>query len=82
MDNYQLTDIEKLLEELLIGFLVTSKVEKVPGLIIGLTLRTPKQQLEMCQYLSDNPEATEAEIIAAAERVARGPAPSLLNDAD
>ena len=58
-------------EELLIDYLRTSKAEKSTGVIVMLQLKERSKQLEMCQFLSDNPEATDEEIAAASNRIAR-----------
>ena len=66
------------LEALLTDYLTISKAECSTGLIVFLLLKTEQQRLEMCRFLKDNPEASEREIIVAADKILQGPAPSLL----
>lgn len=66
MDNRSLTE----LEELLIDFLLTSNATKGTGAKVSLALQEENQQLEMCQFLSDNPEASDDEILQMALRIA------------
>ena len=60
-----------LLEKTLIGYLKLSKASKGKGALAFLMLDSDKQMLEMCEYLSKNPNATEPEILATAERIAK-----------
>ena len=57
-------------EELLIDYLLLSKATQGTGVMISIMLKEHHQQLKMCRYLSDNPEATEEEIVAMAEKIA------------
>ena len=59
------------IEQLLIGFLSTSKAPKGTQAIAFLLLDKEDQQLEMCCYLSENPDATEQEIMEMAYKIAR-----------
>ena len=58
-------------EELLIDYLRTSKAETSTAVIVMLQLKERSKQLKMCHFLSDNPEATDEEIAAASNRIAR-----------
>ena len=58
-------------EELLVDYLTLSKATKGTGLMVSLTLKERSQQLKMCRYLSENPEATDEEIIAMAKQIAK-----------
>ena len=60
-----------LIEKTLIGFLKTSKASKGKSALVFLMLDSDKQMLKMCRYLSENPEATEQEILASAEKIAK-----------
>ena len=62
----QLTEIE----QLLIDYLLTSNATKGTGAMVSLMLQEEKQQLEMCRFLSKNPEATEQEIMEMAQKIA------------
>ena len=69
--KYEHTDFSSLLEKILIGYLKLSKVSKGKGAIVFLMMDTDAQMMEMCQFLKNNPEATESEILARAERIAK-----------
>lgn len=58
------------IEQLLMGFLSTSKAPKGTQVIAFLLLDKEEQQLEMCSYLSENPDATEPEIMEMAHIIA------------
>ena len=62
----QLTEIE----QLLIDYLLTSNATKGTGAMVSLMLQEENQQLEMCRFLSKNPEATEDEILKMAQQIA------------
>ena len=57
------------IEELLIDYLLTSKVTKGKAVMVALALKKRSQQLEMCKYLSENPEATEDDIMSMAQKI-------------
>ena len=57
-------------EQLLSGFLKTSNATEEDQLIAYLMAETEAQQMALCRYLADNPEASGAEILAAARRIA------------
>ena len=56
-------------EQLLIGFLKTSNAKKGTRGLSALILQEEDQQLEMCRFLSKNPDATDEEIMQAAENI-------------
>ena len=59
------------IEELMIGFLETSNAQKGTVVLTMLLLQdTEKEQLDMCTYLSENPEATDDEILRMAYKIA------------
>ena len=58
-------------EELLIDYLILSKATKGTGVMVSLTLKERPQQLKMCRFLSDNPEATDEEIMAMAQKISK-----------
>ena len=60
-----LTDIE----QLLIDFLLTSSAQASTGVKVCLILREEAQQLEMCQFLSDNPDASDEEILKMGQKI-------------
>ena len=62
-----------LIEKTLIGFLKTSKASKGKSALVFLMLDNDTQMMEMCRYLSKNPEATEAEILTTAKKIANMP---------
>ena len=66
MENtVQLTEIE----QLLIGFLATSKApEDIQAMAFILPVGD-EQRLEMCRFLSKNPEATRDEILQMAHNI-------------
>ena len=59
------------IERLLIAYLKLSNISKGNGAIVYVMLDTQEKKLEMCSYLAENPEATEKEILATAEKIAR-----------
>ena len=56
-------------EQLLIGFLTTSKAQRGTQAMAFLLLGSEEQQMEMCSYLSENPAATDKEIMEMAQRI-------------
>ena len=60
-----------LLEKTLIGYLKLSKATKGKGALVFLMLDTNAQMMEMCRFLKENPEATESEILARAEKIVK-----------
>ena len=59
------------IEELMIGFLETSNAQKGTIILTMLLLQENEQaQLEMCKYLSENPEADNYEIMKTAYKIA------------
>lgn len=50
------------IERLLSDFLLTSNASKGTRILTLLQLRAESKMLEMCQYLADNPKATDEEI--------------------
>ena len=64
--------MEKLteLEKILIGYLKTSNARARVQATTFLLLREEPQQMEMCEFLSKNEEATEQEILEQARRIA------------
>ena len=60
-----------LLEKTLIGYLKLSKVGKGKGALVFLMMDTDEQMMELCRFLNKNPEATESEILAMAERISK-----------
>ena len=61
----QITEIE----QLLIDFLRTSKAKEGTRRIVFIALKEEEQMLEMCTFLSKNPEANDKEIMATAKRI-------------
>lgn len=57
------------IEQLLIGYLMTSKASEGTRVIVFLAMKTENQMIDMCQFLSDNPEANDKEIMTAAKRI-------------
>lgn len=57
------------IEQLLIDYLLTSNATKGTGAMVSLMLQKENQQLEMCRFLSKNPEATENEILEMAHQI-------------
>lgn len=64
--------MEKLteLEKILIGYLKISNARAGVQATMFLLLREEPQQMEMCEFLSKNEEATEQEILEQARRIA------------
>ena len=58
-------------EQLLIGLLATSKAPRGIQAMVFIMLDKEEQQKEMCFYLSDNPEATDEDIVAMAKQIAK-----------
>ena len=58
------------IEQLLIGYLETSKAREPEKTLTFLALDTEDQMLKMCHYLSENENATGAEILAKAQIIA------------
>ena len=59
------------IEKLLVNYLKLSNISKGNGAIAYVMLDTQQKKFEMCCYLDENPEATEKEILAAAERISK-----------
>ncbi len=55
-------------ERLLIDFLNTSKISE--GMQAAIYMTAQGHEIEMCQFLSDNPEATGEEALAKAREIA------------
>ena len=62
-----LTEIERLL----IGYLQTYQIAEHVRVIVFLTLKTEDQKLEMCWFLKENPDTTEDQIMAEAEKISK-----------
>lgn len=60
------------LTRLLCRFLIHSSLPEIIRVAILLALDEEEQQLEMCRYLADNPEATPAEIERKAKELIDG----------
>ena len=58
------------LEEVLIGYLETSNARAGVQATAFILLREEPQQMEMCEFLSKNEDATEEEILEQARRIA------------
>ena len=58
------------LEEILIGYLKTSHAKAGVQAVAFLLLREEPQQIEMCEFLSKNEDATEQEVLEQARRIA------------
>ncbi len=58
------------LEEILIGYLKTSNAKAGVQAVAFLLLREEPQQIEMCEFLSKNEDATEQEVLEQARRIA------------
>lgn len=58
------------LEEILIGYLKTSNAKAGVQAVAFLLLREKPQQIEMCEFLSKNEDATEQEVLEQARRIA------------
>ena len=59
------------IEDLMIGFLETSNAQKGTIVLTMLLLQdNEKEQLDMCTYLSENPDATDHEILKMAYKIA------------
>ena len=56
-------------EQLLIDYLLTSNAKKGTGAMVSLMLQEESQQIEMCSFLSENPEATDKDIGAMAHKI-------------
>ena len=65
---------------MLVDFLLTSKAGRVTQVMAFIKMKTDEQMLDLCQFLSDAPEATDREILVAAEQIAHRPARSLLEN--
>ena len=64
------------IEELMMGFLRTSNAQKGTIVLTMLLLQGNEQeQLEMCQYLSENPEVDDYEIMKMAYKIAGAECP-------
>ena len=64
------------IEELMIGFLETSNAQKGTIVLTMLLLQDNEQkQLEMCIYLSENPDADDYEIMKTAYKIAGSECP-------
>ena len=57
------------IEHLLIEYLYTSKATASTQAIAYILVKNEEQQLKMCKYLSENTDATDEEILAAAHRI-------------
>lgn len=57
------------IEQLLIDFLRTSKASKGIQAITFIALKDEDQMLQMCRFLSDNPEAKDKEILSVAKMI-------------
>ena len=66
-DKMEWTEIEQLLD----GFLRTSKADPGEQTMVFIMMETEKQQLAMCHYLNDNEQATGEEIVAEALKLVR-----------
>lgn len=58
------------LEEILIGYLKTSNAKAGVQAVAFLLLREEPPQIEMCEFLSKNEDATEQEVLEQARRIA------------
>ena len=58
------------LEEILIWYLKTSNAKAGVQAVAFLLLREEPQQIEMCEFLSKNEDATEQEVLEQARRIA------------
>ena len=58
------------LVEILIGYLKTSNAKAGVQAVAFLLLREKPQQIEMCEFLSKNEDATEQEVLEQARRIA------------
>lgn len=54
------------IDGLLVNYLKLSKASKTVGFLIYVMLETREQKLAMCEFLDENPDATEQEIAQAA----------------
>ena len=58
------------IKQLLINYLEISRAGEPDKTLAYLAMDTEDQMLEMCHYLSDNPEATGQQILTEARRIA------------
>lgn len=56
-------------EQVLLGYLKTSKAKKGTQLIVFLALKEENQMIEMCEFLDENEQATDEEILSVAKRI-------------
>ncbi len=59
------------IEQLLIGFLETSKASEPEKTLAFLAMDTEEQMLKLCHFLSENPEATSKTVYEAAKRISK-----------
>ena len=57
------------IEQLLIGFLETSKANEPEKTLAFLAMDTEAQMLRLCHFLSENPDASSKEVYETAIRI-------------
>ena len=57
-------------QQLLIDFLTISKASEPTKAIVFIQMESEELQLRMCEFLSKNKQATDQEIVTAANRIA------------
>lgn len=69
MENIEITE----LEESLHGLLRMSKASRAARIMTFMKLTEEAQQLEMCEYLLENEEATEGQILSKCRQILNSP---------